>query len=65
MNYYILHTFLLVTVLLFIIAISCCHYAKQKPKQKKYWHTNNIKIEKNSELKKLVLKIVCVVILMT
>ena len=33
MDCYILHAFVLVTILLFIIAI-CCHYAKQRSKQK-------------------------------
>ena len=56
---YILYTFLLVTVFLFIITIICHDYAK------KYWHTNNIKMDKIYELKKLVLKIVGVIISMT
>ena len=43
MNYYTLHTVLLVIILLFIIAIICYHYAKLWSKQKKYWHTNTIK----------------------
>ena len=55
MHYFILHTFLLMTILLFMIVINCCHYAKTK----KSWHTNNIKMEKNNELKRLVLKILC------
>ena len=36
MNYYILHTFLLLTILLFMIAITCIicyHYAKHSSKQ--------------------------------
>ena len=34
LNCYILHTFLLVTRLLFMITISCYHYAKHRSKQK-------------------------------
>ena len=34
MDCYILHTFLLVNILLFIIAIICCHYTKHRSKQK-------------------------------
>ena len=34
MNYDILHTILLVIILLFIIAIICYHYAKQKVETK-------------------------------
>ena len=36
MDYYILHTVLLVIMLLFIITIICYHYAKHRSKQKKY-----------------------------
>ena len=39
MNYYILHTFLLVVILLFIIVIIC------KGQNKKYGRINNIKME--------------------
>ena len=34
MDCYILHTFLLVTICLYIIAIICYHYAKYRSKQK-------------------------------
>ena len=34
MDCYILHTFLLVTILLFTITIICHHYAKHRSKQK-------------------------------
>ena len=52
MNCYILNTFILVTTLLFIIVYDFNHYLhKVKVKTKRYWHTNNIKIE-NNELKK-------------
>ena len=44
MDGYILHTVLLMTKLLFIIAIICDHYANHSSKQKKtYYCTNNIK----------------------
>ena len=43
-NKSMLHTFLLVTILLFMV--NCYHYAKHTSKQKKYWHTNKIKMEK-------------------
>ena len=58
MNLYILHIFLLVTILLFItyLFIYCCHYAKQTTKQNNYWHTINKKMEKNNELKKVVIE---------
>ena len=46
---YILHTFLLMIILLFIIAFTCYHFTKQKTKT--YWCTNNIKME-NIELKR-------------
>ena len=58
MDCYVFHTFLLVTILLFIIVIICYHYAK-RVKAKKYWHINKI------NFKKLVLKITSVIILMT
>ena len=51
-----LHTFLLVTILLFMV--NCYHYAKHMSKQKKYWHTSKLKMEQKNELKNLVLKIV-------
>ena len=38
MNYYILQTFLLVIILLFIIAIICYDYAKHRLKQKILTH---------------------------
>ena len=48
MIYYILHTVLLVLILLFIIAIIYCDYAKQRSKQKNIdtlaiekWRKNN------------------------
>ena len=56
MNCYILHTFLLAAIKLFITAIICCHYAKYKSKQKKYWFINNTNMEKNNELKKVGIK---------
>ena len=34
MDCYILHTVLLVLILLFTIAIICCHYGKHKSKQR-------------------------------
>ena len=37
MDYYILHTFLLVTILLFIMAHICYHYIKYRSKQKHIW----------------------------
>ena len=44
MDGYILHTVLLMTKLLFIIAIICYHYANHSSKQKKiYYCTNSIK----------------------
>ena len=56
MNCYILNTFILVTTLLFIIVYDFNHYLhKVKVKTKRYWHTNNIKIE-NNELKKICIK---------
>ena len=51
MNYYILHTFLLVTILLLFAIIT---QTQVKPK-KKYWHTNKIKIE-NNEFKRVFIK---------
>ena len=43
---HIMHTVLLGIILLFIIAISCYHYAKRRSKLKKtYYQTNNTKIE--------------------
>ena len=47
MDCYVMDTFLLVIILLFIIAIICYHYTKHMLKQKTYLCTNNIKIEKN------------------
>ena len=47
-----------------MITIICYNYAEHESKQK-HWHTKNIKMEKNNELKKLVLKILRVIILMT
>ena len=46
MNCYILHTFLLVIILLFIITIICYHYVKYRLKQKRI----------NNELKKVCIK---------
>ena len=43
----------LVNVLLFIVTFICYHYAKHRSKQKKYWHTNNSKIWKTTEFKKV------------
>ena len=62
MDCYILHTFLLKMISLFLIAIICYHYTKHKSKQKRM---DNIKME-NNELKKFVLlKIPHVIISMT
>ena len=56
MNCYTLHTYLLVTVLLFMIIIHDYYYLllvhKTEVKTKKYWHTNNIKII--SEIKNVI-----------
>ena len=41
MDCYILRTVLLVIILLFIIAITCYHYAKHKSKLKTYSRANN------------------------
>ena len=54
MDCYILNTFLLIVILLFIITTICDHYAKHRPK--KYWYTNNIKMGENNELTKVCLK---------
>ena len=54
LNCYILHTFLLVTRLLFMITISCYHYAKIG-QNKKMLTQSNIKME-NIELKTLFIK---------
>ena len=43
-NKNMLHAFLLVTILLFMV--NCYHYAKHMSKLKKYWHTSKLKIEK-------------------
>ena len=51
MNCYILHTFLLVTILLLFAIIM---QTQVKPK-KKYWHTNKIRIE-NNEFKRVFIK---------
>ena len=45
---YILHTFLLMIILLFIITFTCCHFTKQETKT--YWCTSNVKME-NIDLK--------------
>ena len=55
MDCYILHTFLLVIILIFMIAIICYYYEKHRSKQEKHRHINNIKIE-NNELKKVGVK---------
>ena len=48
MDCYILHTALLVIILLFIFAIICHHYSKQRSKQKKtYFCIDNIRMENN------------------
>ena len=48
MDFYILCAVLLVIIVLFIIAIICYHFAKNKPKRKEiYYHTKNIKLENN------------------
>ena len=51
MDWYILHTFLLIIILLFTTAIVCHHYENHRPKQKTYWCANNIKT-RNNKLKK-------------
>ena len=62
---YILQTVLLVIILPLIIAIICGLYVKHRPKPNKtYSRTKNIKME-NSEFKKISIKIVHVIILMT
>ena len=49
MIYYILRSFLLVTILLLLRFIICCHYAKHRPKQKILTkNINNIKMEKRN-----------------
>ena len=50
---YILRTFLLATILLFMITIIFYHYSKHRFKQKKYWRYIEIKIDKNDKLKKI------------
>ena len=45
-NCHILHTFLLVTILLFLISIVSYHYEMHRSKQKKCWRTKNIKMKK-------------------
>ena len=47
MDCYILHTFLLVTILLFIIAVTQVSLHKIQVKIKSYLHTTNIKMESN------------------
>ena len=62
---YILQTVLLVIILPLIIAIICDLYVKHRPKPNKtYSRSKNIKME-NSEFKKISIKIVRVIILMT
>ena len=61
MNCYILLRFLLEAILLFIFVIICYHYAEHSLKQKRYWHINSRKREKNNKLKKLLLKTVRVI----
>lgn len=61
----ILYKLLLVTRFLLMIAIIFFYYTKQRPNKKKYWHTKNINIENKEFKKKIVLKIVHVIILMT
>ena len=48
MDFYILHTLLLVAILLFMM--------QNIGQNKKYWRTNKIKMEKNNELKRFVIK---------
>ena len=49
MIYYILRSFLLVTILLLLRFIICCHYAKHRSKQKILTkNNNNIKMEKRN-----------------
>ena len=52
MDFYILHTILLVLLLLFIITIICYHYAKHRSKQKNIGTLTTIKFIKmeNNEL---------------
>ena len=54
MDCYILHTFLLVFIILFIFPIFCYHCIEQA-KTKTYWRTNNIKIQSN-KLKEVSIK---------
>ena len=61
-DYFILHTVILVMIILFIIAIICYHYTKDR--QKTYWCNNNTKIQ-NNQLENFSLKIVSVIILTT
>ena len=61
MDYFILCMLLLVTIMLFFYYFYLPSLHKSV-NIKKYWHTNNTKID---ELKKLVFKIVLVIILMT
>ena len=49
MIYYVLRLFLLVTILLLLRVIICCHYAKHRSKQKILKkNINNIKMEKRN-----------------
>ena len=57
MDSHILHTFILVVILLFIIAIICYHYTSLQLRSKqKDIGTLTIKKTKNNKLKKFVLK---------
>ena len=48
MDFYILHTLLLEAILLFMM--------QNIGQNKEYWRTNKIKMEKNNELKRFVIK---------
>ena len=54
MDFYILLAFLLVVILIFIIDITCYHYAKHRLKTKK--NKRILKIDKNNEIKRVVNK---------
>ena len=60
----ILHTFLLMIVSQFIIAIFAI-ITQNISQNKNYWHINITKMEKNNELKKVGIKIVRVIFSMT
>ena len=67
MNNYILHNFLLVTILLLKIIIICCDCVKHQSKQKGILPhcINNVKWQGIMNLKKLIWKIVRIIVLTT